>query len=113
MYPEKKAHQGNIIMQHCKITHSLVLTRVDSNLIPPLGRGPMQQSPETSGGGGRCAKTLDRRLCTRGCVDLFIWFGGPLDKRFQGPSCAVSSSPNYRLLLVITVIKPSFYWLPQ
>ncbi len=54
MYPEKKAHQGNIVVQHCKITHSLVLTRVDSDLIPHLGRGPMQQSPETSGGGRRC-----------------------------------------------------------
>jgi hypothetical protein len=29
-------------------------------------------------------KTVHRKE-SRGCGNLFIWFGGPLDKRFQGP----------------------------
>jgi hypothetical protein len=50
------------------------------------------------------AKTLDRRPCTgRSRGDLFIWFGGPLDKGFQGPFMCC-------LLLHRTI---DCYWLLQ
>ncbi len=62
-------------------------------------------------------KTLDRRPCTgrsQEAVVIFL-FGleALLTRVSRVLSYAASSSPNYRLLLVITVIKHSFYWLPQ
>jgi hypothetical protein len=47
-------------------------------------------------------KTVHRQE-SRGCGDLFIWFGGPLDKRFQGPFMCC-------LLLPETI---ACYWLLQ
>ncbi len=38
-------------------------------------------------------KTVHRKESI-GCGDLFIWFGGPLDKRFQGPFMCILLLPQ-------------------
>ncbi len=57
------------------------------------------------------ARTLDKKTVhsqeSRGCDDIFIWFGGPRYKRFQGPvMCSLVPPLNNRLLLAIMAIKP-------
>ncbi len=49
------------------------------------------------------------RVESRGCGDVFIWFGGPPNKSFKGPHvlCPLLI-PNTGLPLVQTAIKPVF-----
>jgi hypothetical protein len=62
-------------------------------------------------------KTLDRRLCTGRSEEAVVIFLFGLEALLPRDSRVLHvlspPPPNYRLLLVITVIKPSFYWLPQ
>jgi hypothetical protein len=65
----------------------------------------------------RPPKALDRRLCTGRSQEAVVIFLFGLEALLTRDSKVLHvlspPPPNYRLLLVITVIKPSFYWLPQ
>ncbi len=50
-------------------------------------------------------KTVHRQEQTR-CGDLFNWFGGPLQKRFQGPVvCCLLPPPTSGMLFAVMAIK--------
>jgi hypothetical protein len=53
----------------------------------------------------RAKKTVDRQE-SRGCGDIFVWFGPSL-QQFPGPShMLISHSTKHWLLLALTMIKP-------